>query len=305
MYAFTKARKPNDPIGYDGLTPNERKLLNEYLGALKKLNISTSDPDVMRRIMAEVRAGNPMSAANLIPWENFTQSLSATIPLVGSQVATSATLNLTKLPKRIAYDMVFNLTDPRAIGWAQTRSGTSIRQINDYSRQAVAKIIEDGLRSKLSMEDVQRNITKVVGLDSRQATALSRFYESQIRDGVLKGMSYDDAVARAEKLGDKYRDRLWRQRAERIARTEIAEAANQGRLLSWQEANAQGLLPVGTTKKWVTALDERTCPICAPLNGKIVAWDAEFSIGKQMPTAHPNCRCTAVIIPGAPSALIA
>jgi len=154
------------------------------------------------------------------------------------------------------------------------------------------------------MEDVQRNIAKVVGLDSRQATALSRFYESQIRDGVIKGMSYDDAVVRAEKLGDKYRDRLWKQRAERIARTEIAEAANQGRYVSWMQADDLGLLPEGTTKKWITALDERTCPTCAPLNGKIVAWDQDFPIGKKMPTAHPNCRCTAVIIPGEPSAVL-
>lgn len=303
MYV-TKAKTPNDPLvsGGDGLTPNERKLLNQYLDGLRKLNISVNDPDVMRRVMAEVRAGNPLSAANQIPWEDFTSALEPTIATMAAQVAISANLALTKLPRAVQYDMKFDLTDPRAIGWAQVRSGTTIKQVNEYSRQAVSKIIQDGLRSKLTMEQVQANIQKVVGLDSRQATSLARFYESSITDGVLKGMSYEDAVARAEKQGDKYRDRLWKQRAERIARTELAEAANQGRFTSWQEADRQGLLPKGTKKRWLTAPDERTCEICGALNGVVIAWDEQFSIGKMMPTAHPNCRCTALIIPGEPSA---
>jgi SPP1 gp7 family putative phage head morphogenesis protein len=256
----------------------------------------------MRRIMAEVRAGNPLSAANQVPWEDFTSALEPTIATMASQVAISANLALTKLPRAIQYDMKFDLTDPRALGWAQVRSGTTIKQVNEFSRQAVSKIIQDGLRSKLTMEQVQANIQKVVGLDSRQATSLARFYESSITDGVLKGMSYDDAVARAEKQGDRYRDRLWKQRAERIARTELAEAANQGRMTSWQEADRQGLLPPGTKKRWLTAPDERTCEICGALNGVVIPWDEQFSIGKMMPTAHPNCRCTALIIPGEPSA---
>jgi SPP1 gp7 family putative phage head morphogenesis protein len=303
MYV-TKAKTPNDPLvsGGDGLTPNERKLLNQYLEGLRKLNISVNDPDVMRRVMAEVRAGNPLSAANQIPWEDFTSALEPTIATMAAQVAISANLALTKLPSAVQYEMKFDLTDPRAIGWAQVRSGATIKQVNEYSRQAVSKIIQDGLRSKLTMEQVQANIQKVVGLDSRQATSLARFYESSITDGVLKGMSYEDAVARAEKQGDKYRDRLWKQRAERIARTELAEAANQGRFTSWQEADRQGLLPKGTKKRWLTAPDERTCEICGALNGVVIAWDEQFSIGKMMPTAHPNCRCTALIIPGEPSA---
>jgi SPP1 gp7 family putative phage head morphogenesis protein len=303
MYV-NKAKRPNDPLvgGGDGLTPNERKLLNQYLEGLRRLNISVNDPDVMRRIMAEVRAGNPLSAANQVPWEDFTSALEPTIATMASQVAISANLALTKLPRAVQYDMKFDLTDPRAIGWAQVRSGLTIKQVNEYSRQAVSKIIQDGLRSKLTMEQVQANIQKVVGLDSRQATALARFYESSIQDGVLKGLSYEEAVVRAEKQGDKYRERLWKQRAERIARTELAEAANQGRFTSWQEADRQGLLPKGTKKRWLTAPDERTCEICGALNGVVVGWDEVFSTGKMMPTAHPNCRCTALIIPAEPSA---
>jgi len=301
-----KAKKPNDPllIVGNGLTANEKKLIRQYLEALRKLNLEVDDPDVIRRIMAEVLAGNPLSAANQVPWSGFTQSLAPIVTTMATQVAISANLNLTKLPSKIKYEAVFNLTDPRAIGWAQVRAGSTIRQVNEYSRQAVSKIIQDGLRSKLDPDQVQAAIKRVVGLDSRQATALENFYKKTIEDGTLKGLSYQSAVARAESLGVTYRNRLWSQRAERIARTELAEAANQGRFMSWMEADAQGLIPPNSKKRWMTAPDERTCPICRGIDGEIVDWEKDFSMGKLMPTAHPNCRCTAVLIPGEPSAVI-
>jgi SPP1 gp7 family putative phage head morphogenesis protein len=306
MAYVLKARKPNDPlIVTDGsLTANEKKLIKQYLEALRKLNLEVEDPEVIRRVMAEVLAGNPLSAANQVPWANFTQSLEPIVTTMAAQVAISANLNLTKLPSKIRYEAAFNLTDPRAIGWAQVRAGSTIRQVNEYSRQAVSKIIQDGLRSKLDPDQVRESIKRVVGLDSRQATALENFYQKTIEDGTLKGLSYQQAVARAETLGQRYRNTLWTQRAERIARTELAEAANQGRFMSWMEADQQGLIPPNSKKRWMTAPDERTCPICNALNGEIVGWEKDFSIGKLMPTAHPNCRCTAVLIPGEPSAVI-
>jgi len=301
-----KAKKPNDPLelGDGSLTPNERKVIRQYLDALRKLNIEVNNPDVIRRIMNEVIAGNPLSAANQVPWASFTSSLEDSVTALAAQVAISANLNLTKLPSRVQYEAKFDLTDPRAIGWAQVRSGSTIRQVNEYSRQAVSKIIQDGLRSNLDPDQVRESIKRVVGLDSRQATALENFYNKTVEDGTLKGLSFKAAVDRAEKLGTKYRDRLWGQRAERIARTELAEAANQGRFLSWMEADQQGLIAPNSKKRWLTAADERTCEICSALNGQIVGWEEQFSIGKLMPTAHPNCRCTALLIPAEPSAVV-
>jgi hypothetical protein len=42
---------------------------------------------------------------------------------------------------------------------------------------------------------------------------------------------------------------------------------------------------------WSTSEDERVCPTCGPLNGVIVAMDAEFEKGGSVPPAHPMCRC--------------
>lgn len=84
-------------------------------------------------------------------------------------------------------------------------------------------------------------------------------------------------------------------RALRIARTEItriyAEAAQEaGRALKEQYPG------VRVEKRWFTNNDSLVCPICSPLNGKIVEVDDGFGVepgevGLLHPPAHPGCRC--------------
>ena len=74
------------------------------------------------------------------------------------------------------------------------------------------------------------------------------------------------------------------QRATLIARTETLRAHNEGRMAFYRE--------VGITKvQWLTADDERTCPECTPLNGKV------FKLGDAPgPPAHVQCRCSLMAV---------
>ena len=97
-------------------------------------------------------------------------------------------------------------------------------------------------------------------------------------------------------------------RARRIGVTEVTRAFNSGKLKAWQST---GYI---TTKQWATAKDERVCPVCRALDGKISGIDANFYLtgedargdedpllkllskgGGELtymtPPAHPNCRC--------------
>ena len=72
-------------------------------------------------------------------------------------------------------------------------------------------------------------------------------------------------------------------RMEMIARTEVLRAHNQGRIQFHRE--------VGVSKlEWMTMEDERMCPVCGGLDGKVFDTD-------RFPNqpAHPNCRCTSVV----------
>ncbi len=69
-------------------------------------------------------------------------------------------------------------------------------------------------------------------------------------------------------------------RANMIARTESIRMANKGALENYKSAGYSKV-------RWVAAMSDRTCPICAPLNGQV------FDINNTHPyPAHVNCRCT-------------
>jgi len=207
------------------------------------------------------------------------------------------------LPSRLKIDYTFNLTDPRAIAWAQTRAGKSILGISEESRQAVARIISDGLKSKLDMEQMASRIESIVGLDQRQAKSLDRFYAENLERLMDEGDTFAEATQEVRERIKPLYDRMIRYRGTRIARTEMVAAANQGRVLSWFELETQGLMPPESQRIWITALDERTCPVCAPKHRMTTAWDTEFEFDS--PPIHPHCRCSIELLPGKPSARIA
>lgn len=73
-------------------------------------------------------------------------------------------------------------------------------------------------------------------------------------------------------------------RAETIGLTEAILAITIGNLLAW---NAYGIIEEVI---WVTAEDERVCPICRPLHDTIISL-TEAIYGGVRPPAHPRCRC--------------
>jgi len=68
-------------------------------------------------------------------------------------------------------------------------------------------------------------------------------------------------------------------RIEVITRTEIMRSYNQGRIHLYRDMKVQKVI-------WYTALDERVCPVCGPLNGQ------EYKLEDLPPQpVHPQCRC--------------
>lgn len=301
MRFVRKARPIGDPNlrrKDAGLNKYEKEIYDLYREAFGKIQNQLGDQKVLRDILDSLKAGSVSGVNNAVNWRSFIESVSKTVPTLSEQVVAMANLHSKTLPRKIRYVYQFEGKDPRAIAWAQTQAGKRIQGITLETQQAVADLIADGLRTKISREEIITQLRQTIGLDRRQSRALGNFYTTRLNKYLEDGKTYEEASKKAEKDGIRYRARLVKQRAIRIARTEISSAANAGRYLSWEEADARGLLPPDSKKKWIIARDERTCPICRPLDNTVISWQATFSTGDVMPPAHPNCRCTAVIVPG-------
>ncbi len=101
-----------------------------------------------------------------------------------------------------------------------------------------------------------------------------------LAQGMIDGKS---VIQIAREMFEKI-DGLTEARALMIARTEIIHAHAEGTLDSFEEL---GIDKVSMRVEWSTAGDDRVCPQCATMEGKVFTIDR--ARGK-IPL-HPNCRC--------------
>ena len=107
--------------------------------------------------------------------------------------------------------------------------------------------------------------------------------KNELIDGVARGLSIPSLRENVRSIFKNFTT----YEADRLARTEITNASTWGRI---NQMRGEGR----TKWKFYTSLDERVCPECAPLHGKVFDIDdLEFK-----PPVHPNCRCTVLTTVG-------
>ena len=198
------------------------------------------------------------------------------------------------LPTRVGFKPTFTRTDPRALQWAQEQSARLITNIAEEQKDVIRSVIANAFSQQRTVDQTALAVRQFIGLTKRQESTMLKFNRNNVNRLMSEGMTIGDAERKAFALAQKYRDKLIKSRARTIARTEIQMAQNNGRYLGFQQAIEQGYSSKDSIKRWVVA--SAACPDCAPLRGYIVLWDQEFPNGILMPPAHPNCRCTAVML---------
>lgn len=113
--------------------------------------------------------------------------------------------------------------------------------------------------------------------------------------GVTSGAENAGGLLRSA-IGDVFDD-AERTRGPKIAADNVFVAEQVGGLAPGEVANkppADGVKPILTvTAEWFTADDDRVCPVCGPLDRRIVIAGDEFAPGINLPVVdtHPTCRC--------------
>lgn len=126
---------------------------------------------------------------------------------------------------------------------------------------------------------------KTVGGISPFTAANRRMIDTIVTGGIIKGASTKE-IARAIK--EELPKRM-RSQSLALARTAIQDYNRQVKEAVW-DANEESF--VGLKYEWVAALDSRTCPTCAPLDGEV----RDKRTGFPKTPVHVNCRCQVVLI---------
>lgn len=177
----------------------------------------------------------------------------------------------------------FNPAWQEARRWISERGTELARGLAETQHEAIrALVARAALMGDFGPDELARVTRPLVGATAQEAQAVLRYHES-LRAG---GMKATDAQKRALE----YSQRVHRYRAMRIARTELAWAWNRGALAGAMQARDQGHFST-FDRIWITAKDERVCPVCGPLDEVRVPDGAQFPGGFEAPPAHPQCRC--------------
>ena len=148
---------------------------------------------------------------------------------------------------------VFTLVDTDALDFMTNYNLVLAGDVNRELADGIKRVVMGGIATGKGVEDIVRDLGRVVkDPESFRYAGSKVFTKAQYRMEV-------------------------------IARTEVLRAHNQGRIKFHDQVGVRKL-------EWMTMEDERVCPICGPLDGKVF----DTNRFPQQP-AHPNCRCTSVV----------
>jgi len=108
--------------------------------------------------------------------------------------------------------------------------------------------------------------------------------KTQLSEGLKAGEGIPELSQRIEQVFIEAKG----YRAQLIARSETAQA--------FAYANYEALKATGvvTHRRWITSERENVCPICQPLNGYTIRFEAQYPDGAEPGSVHPQCACSEI-----------
>lgn len=143
---------------------------------------------------------------------------------------------------------------------------------------------DDGITNQVFQSAADWAKTHAAELVSTDQPQLRAELRTIITDGITDNIG-TDAIAANIKAASGFSEK----RAMLIARTEIANANESGKMAGWQAAEAEGITLV---KSWLTTTVDKCCDLCRLNKAKgEIPMDATFPGGVKRAPQHPNCRC--------------
>ena len=185
--------------------------------------------------------------------------------------------------QRKQFDFDTTMTSVKA--WTDSQSGKLIVELTAAQVGSVHALLQDQIALGVTSPHIlAQRIKPLVGLTLKEAKAVSRSIASLTEAGLTASVINDRTAD--------YAKFLHKNRAARIARTELSNGYNFGHLDSVRQANAEGWLPGVPEKDWIAGGAD-PCEICMENQAAgFIALDAVFPSGDQHPTAHPHCECS-------------
>lgn len=186
---------------------------------------------------------------------------------------------------------LFATAASKITGWIRARSAELAAAMGTQQHNVFGDQLRFSRTGDLSKKRTRSLLRASIGLSSRDGGVLRRMHTELDVAGDLKAPQVDAAVGRRASS-------LRKHRAAVFALTEASFSYNFGGFLAMESGESEGAFDGGLVKVWYTQLDERVCPFCGPLHGKVIEMQQTFpangvnQASGLAPPGHPRCRCT-------------
>jgi SPP1 gp7 family putative phage head morphogenesis protein len=308
MIRFTKAHtRPLAPIILVKAKGGKKTTLNRLRAFL-----NTAEPNAIQMLVSfwgdqankitykelrEAYLNGNLTQAQLEQWqEDYSRFVNEQLTPQWQQAMTAAAQEVQDKYPLYLYDPLMQ----GAQAYIQQQGAALVTNLVQEQRDALQHMIAMGTQyDGMTADEMSRIMRPAIGLTKPQAAANLRYYTAMKTAYIANGVKQSSAIKKAQEQAAKYAARQHRYRAMSIARTELASAYNNGAYNATRDAQSKGYIGQ-CYKVWLTADDERTCPICQALDGQKTDMDGMYSGGYNLPPAHPSCRCAVAYeeIPG-------
>lgn len=280
----------------DGFDADVAKAIRSLMAALKK-----SGATIPSDAYTQLRLGNIDAFLAYVDWDKIRGGFGDLEAIMASAAKKGGTSTFTL--GGVDAELLFDLIDERAVIYASERVGQLIVEITDQMRETVRQTIAAAERGEMTYQGAALELQKTIPLTTRDANAVTKYTEKQFQRFLRQGLSEAKARVKAQNMSAQYAAKLLDSRTRTIARTEIIDASMSGRYIGWEAGVTAGYISNDSVKEWIAEPD--ACPICSELDGKLIGWNEEWQFPEgvtagstnRMPPAHPNCRCSVVILP--------
>jgi len=169
--------------------------------------------------------------------------------------------------------------------WVDSQGGTLIANLTTAQYNAVNTLLQNQIAQGMTSPYVlAQRIRPIVGLTEKEALYVTKVMTNLIEEGL--------PVKTVNNQIERLANTLHKNRALRIARTELSDAYNFGQMDSLRQATAEGWLPGLPEKNWMAG-GANPCEVCEENEGVgAIPLEDTFPSGDEHPTCHPSCECS-------------
>ena len=198
--------------------------------------------------------------------------------------AESVAFTLANLLEEELFDSIAGATREEILAIARDAGNLLAENITAGNLQTVADTLERGLRDQLGVDGIARELREVIDMTPGQAETWRKE-----RDALVASGKSPEAI---DKIMDKRRAELIKDRAEVMAQAEARNAIEAGELAVSKNRG-------DTHKVWITVSDDRVTDGCEENEqAGPIPIDAAYPSGDQHPprSGNPRCRCSQAFV---------